>query len=82
MLQQEVISPVDEPTEWCAPMVVTPKPNGKVRVSVDLSVLNEFVQRENHPLPSVDITLGKLVVAQYFSKLYANSGFWQIKLSE
>lgn len=80
MLQQEVISPVDEPTEWYAPMVITPKQNGKDRVCVDLSVLNEFVQRENHPLPSVDITLGNLAGAKYFSKLDANSGFWQIKL--
>ena len=35
MLKNRVISPVDHPTEWCAPMVVTPKPNGKVRVGVD-----------------------------------------------
>ena len=32
MLKSGVISPVDSPTDWCAPMVVTPKPNGKVRV--------------------------------------------------
>ena len=82
MIQQGVISPVDEPTEWCAPMVVTPKPNGKVRVCVDLSVLNNYVQRENHPLPSVDHTLGKLAGSQHFSKLDANSGFWQITLAE
>jgi len=63
-------------------MVVTPKPNGKVRVCVDLTKLNEYVQRENHPLPSVDLTLGKLAGAKYFTKLDANSGFWQIKLSE
>ena len=53
MFKSGVISPVDHPTEWCAPMVVTPKPNGKVRVCVDLIKLNEYVQRENHPLPSV-----------------------------
>lgn len=82
MVQQGVISPIDEPTEWCAPMVVTPKPNGKVRVCVDLSVLNNYVQRENHPLPSVDHTLGKLAGSNHFSKLDANSGFWQIKLAE
>ena len=35
MIQSGVISPVDHPTDWCAPMVVTPKPNGKVRVCVD-----------------------------------------------
>ena len=49
---------------------------------VDLTRLNEYVQRENHPLPSVDLTLGKLADAKYFTKLDANSGFWQIKLAE
>ena len=49
---------------------------------MDLTKLNDYVQRENHPLPSVDLTLGKLVGAKYFTKLDANSGFWQIKLSE
>ena len=82
MVQQGVISPIDEPTDWCAPMVVTPKANGKVRVCVDLSVLNNFAQRENHPLPSVEHTLGKLAGSNHFSKLDTNSGFWQIKLSE
>ena len=81
-IQQGVISPVDEPTEWCAPMVVTRKANGKVRVCVDLSVLNNYIQRENHPLPSVDHTLGKLAGSKHFSKLDTNSGFWQIKLAE
>ena len=70
------------PNGLVAPMVVTPKPNGKVRVCVDLTKLNEYVQCENHPLPSVDLTLGKLAGAKYFTKLDANSGFWQIKLSE
>ena len=82
MLKSAVISPVDHPTDWCAPVVVTPKPNGKIRMCVDLTKFNEYVQRENHPLPSVDLTLGKLAGAKYFSKLDANSGFWQIKLAE
>ena len=41
-----VISKVDEPMEWCAGMVVVPKPNGKVRTCVDLIKLNESVCRE------------------------------------
>ena len=83
MLNKGVISKVDSPTEWCAPMVVTPKGNtGKVRVCVDLTQLNKYVQRENHPLPAVDTTLARLAGAQKFSKLDANSGFWQIKLAE
>ena len=62
-------------------LVVTPKSNGKVRVCVDLSKLNEYVKRENHPLPAVDRTLGRLAGSRVFSKLDANSGFWQIKLA-
>ncbi|XP_015779103.1 PREDICTED: uncharacterized protein K02A2.6-like [Acropora digitifera] len=81
MLETGVISPVDQPTDWCAPMVVTPKSSGKVRVCVDLSKLNEFVKRENHPLPAVDTALGRLAGSTVFTKLDANSGFWQIKLA-
>ena len=32
-----VIVPVEEPTEWCSGMVVVPKPNGQVRICVDLT---------------------------------------------
>ena len=82
MERNVVISRVDEPTEWCALMVVMPKSNSKVRICVDLTKLNQFVQCENHPLPTIETTLGKLAGARYFSRLDANSGFWQIKLSE
>ena len=40
--------------------------------------LNECVLREIHPLPKVDETLVQLSGAKIFSKLDANSGFWQI----
>ena len=77
-----IISKVDDPTEWCAGMVVVPKANGEdVRICVDLTKLNESFLRELHPLPSVDHTLDRLSEAKFFSKLDANSGFWQIGLS-
>ena len=38
--------------------------------------------REVHPLPKVDDTLAQLAGAKVFSKLDANSGFWQIPLSQ
>ena len=37
--------------------------------------------REVHPLPTVDETLAQLSGARVFSKLDANSGFWQIPLT-
>ena len=77
-----VISRVDEPTPWCAGMVVVPKPNGTIRICVDLKPLNESVLREVHPIPKVDETLAQLTGATVFSKLDANSGFWQIPLAK
>lgn len=81
MVSQGVIQKIQEPTDWCAGMVVAPKSNGKVRICVDLTRLNNSVCRERHPLPSVDQVLGQLAGAKVFSKLDANSGFWQIPLS-
>ena len=43
MLKSGVISKVDEPTSWRAPMM-----------AVAPNKLNEYVKRENHPLPAVD----------------------------
>ena len=76
-----VISKVDEPTPCCAGMVVVPK-EGVIRICVDLKPLNESVLREVHPLPKVDNTLAQLSGAKLFSKLDANSGFWQIPLAK
>ena len=61
-----VISRIDEPTEWCAGMVVVPKPNGNVRICVDLTKLNESVVRERHILPSVEQTLAQIAGAKFF----------------
>ena len=77
-----VISRVNEPTEWCSGMVVVPKKDGSVRICVDLTRLNENVRREHHPLPAVEQALAQLADARVFSKLDANSGFWQIPLAK
>ena len=79
--QLDVIVPVEDPTPWCAPMVVVPKSSGQVRICVDLTKLNNAVLRERHLLPSVDHILGQMAGAKVFSKIDANSGFHQIPLS-
>ncbi|XP_048775204.2 uncharacterized protein K02A2.6-like [Ostrea edulis] len=76
-----VISPVDEPTDWCSGLVVIPKKNNCVRLCIDLTQLNKWVRRENFQLPSTEETLNRLTGAKVFSKLDANSGFWQIPLA-
>ena len=82
MEAQGVISKVQEPTPWCAGMVVVKKKSGGTRICIDLKPLNKCVLRERHPLPRVDDTLAQLTGATTFSKLDANSGFWQIPLSD
>ena len=82
MLRQGVISPVTVPTEWCSGIVPVPKPNGRVRICVDLTPLNKAVQRETHPMGSVDESLAMLGESRIFTKLDANSGFWQIPLDD
>jgi len=60
MEKADIISRVEGPTDWCAGIVVVPKPNNQVRICVDLTQLNKSVKRERHILPSVDHTLAQL----------------------
>lgn len=72
-----VITKIQDPTDWCAGMVV---PNGDVQICVDITRLNRSVRRELHTLLSVEGTLAQLGGAKYFFKLDAISGFWQVEL--
>ncbi|UYV75650.1 hypothetical protein LAZ67_13000853, partial [Cordylochernes scorpioides] len=78
----DIVQPVQEATEWCAPTVIASKTNGDIRLCVDLSKLNIGIERETHPMPVVEHMLGQLGEAKFFSKLDANSGFHQIPLIE
>ena len=82
MQNMDVILPVDDPSPWCAGIVVVPKPSDSVRICVDLARLIQNVFIEYHLLPKVDNTLAQLTVAKKFAKLNVNSGFWQIPLTK
>ncbi|XP_054284365.1 uncharacterized protein K02A2.6-like [Macrosteles quadrilineatus] len=82
MLEKGVIVPVEHATDWCAPMVVCAKKGGGVRICVDLSKLNNNVKRRFYPIPKIELSLAEIAGAKYFSKIDANSGFWQLNLAE
>ena len=82
MEKMGVITKIEEPTDWCAGMVVVPKKAGAVRICMDFTKMNESVCREKFILPSVEHTLGMLAGATVFSKLDANMGFWQVPLTK
>lgn len=80
MKEGNVIEEITEPTEWVAPIVPVVKPNGKIRICVDLKKLNQAVERERYMMPTVDDVIHQLRGSSVFSKLDAASGFWQIPL--
>ena len=78
---QNIIVKITQPTNWCAPMVVVPKKDNKVRICVDYTALNKSVQTEHIVLPEITETLAQIdPAAKYFSKLDATSGFYHIPL--
>ncbi|CAB0016247.1 unnamed protein product [Nesidiocoris tenuis] len=82
MIEKGVIVRVDHATDWCAPMVVSIKKGGGIRICVDLSQLNRSVKRQYHPIPKIELSLAEVNGAKYFSKLDANHGFWQLNLAK
>ena len=61
MERSGVISKVQDPTPWCAGIVVIPKKAQAVRICVDLKALNESVQKDIYPFPKVDEILAQLI---------------------
>jgi hypothetical protein len=75
-----IIEPVKGPTLWVSPPVAVPKPNGDIRVCVDMRQANSAIIRERHPILTIEETLQKLQGATIFSKLDLRSGCYQIEL--
>ena len=82
---QHIIAPVVEVTEWCAPIVVTPKKNtDRIRMCVDLSRLNRYVRRERYqsPTPAEAVAYIAASSAKVFTVLDAMKGYHQCPLDE
>jgi hypothetical protein len=77
---QDVIEKVQTPTSWVSPLVSVEKPNGDVRICLDMRRANEAIIREKHPVPTVEETLQELSGAKYFAKLDMNLAFHQVEL--
>jgi len=82
MLDNNIIRPVTEPVDWCAPISTPVKKNGQVRVCVDLRQLNKYLKRPRYQLPTFDTITAQLSRSTYFTKLDASRGYWQLPLDE
>ena len=77
-----VIMREEEPTDWVSSLVVTEKPNGKLRVCIDPQHLNKALKRSHYPLPVIEDILPELADVKVFSKAYLKDGFLQIQLDQ
>lgn len=85
LLADGIITRVTEPTPWCAPIVVVPKKTSdEVRLCVDFTRLNRFVQRERYqsPTPHECVMCISESSAQVFSTFDALKGYHQCPLDE
>ena len=76
----DVIEKVNGPTSWINPLVAVEKPNGDIRICLDMRQANHAILREKHPVPTVEETLQEISEAKVFCKLDLNMAFHQIEL--
>ena len=82
LVQQDILAPVTEPIPWISSLVIVPKKDGKLRICLDPRDLNQAIQREHYPLPTIEEIATRLHGAKVFTVLDVRNGFWHIPLDE
>ena len=67
-------------SEWASSPVLVRKCDGSIRWCIDYRKLNTVTKKDVYPLPLIDQCLDTLAGNQWFSKLDANSAYYQIKI--
>ena len=68
-------------SEWCSPVTLQPKPDGKVRLCVDFRKINALSTTDSYPLPRVDDSVDQVGNARYITKIDLMKGYWQVPLT-
>ena len=78
MLKAGVIQP--STSDWASAPVLVRKRDGSVRWCVDYRALNTKTVKDVFPLPLVEECMDMLAGNVWYSKLDANSAYWQIRI--
>ena len=65
-------------SDWASSPVLIRKRDGSVRWCIDYRALNEVTIKDTFPLPIIEDCLDTLAGNVWFSKLDANSAYWQV----
>ena len=78
-----VVSRCETPTGWSSPFVIVNKPDGRIRLCIDLRKINAVtVNKDAYPLPNISTILSQLQDTKYISAIDLKDAFWQLKCSE
>lgn len=82
LTELDILAPVTAPTPWVSSLVVVPEKDGRLRLCLDPKDLNQAIQREHYPLPTIEDVATCLHGAKVFTKLAVRNGFWHVKLDD
>ena len=67
---------------WASRLVMVTKKDGSIRVCVDFREVNKLCKRDAYPAPQIEQTLDQLRSAKWFTKLDAEKGYYQVKMTD
>ncbi|UYV70930.1 K02A2.6-like [Cordylochernes scorpioides] len=80
--QSQIIEKVNA-SDWSTPSVTVIKSNGELRLCGDFkNTLNNCIEDEKYPLPTIETMLGNLGGNKIFTKLDLSSAYHQIEMDE
>ena len=78
----DVIEPIMQ-SDWAAPLVCAPKPNGGIRLCGDFKLtVNQAIEHNWYPIPTTVNLFASLVNAKVFTKVDMSDAYFQILLDE
>ena len=80
MVENGIIAPVTEPTEWVSSLKYPRKSDGIICPCLDPHELNKAIIHEYYKVPTLEEISHKLSGTTVFSKLDAKDGFWSTHL--
>jgi len=80
LLHNDFVEPVASP--WASNVVLVRKKDGSHRLCVDYRRVNAITRKDSYPLPHIDMCLGSIDGAVYFSTLDLSSDYHNIPIRE
>ena len=82
LCDSETVKPVMQPTEWLSSILITEKPDGKLRICIDPSQTINKAIRSVYTIPTIEEKLPLLKNAKVFTIVDVSEAFHTIELDD